>query len=201
MSHPIQCKCGRLKGSVANVKITNRVKCYCRDCQAFAHFLGKESEILDRLGGTDIVQMLPKNISFIQGTEVLACMRLTETGLLRWYTTCCNTPIGNTLPDYRMSFIGLVHNCLESSEVKLDNSFGASFVPVNTKYAKEPLKPNSVGLLVTIARNITRILKARIDGSYKQTPFFVVDSGDSMVNPKILNHQEYEDIMNNLKVQ
>lgn len=43
------------------------------------------------------------------------------------------------------------------------------------------------------------MLKARI--SYKQTPFFVVDSGDSMVNPKILNHQEYEDIMNNLKVQ
>lgn len=198
MSHPIQCKCGFLKGTIANVKNANRVKCYCRDCQAFAHFLGEETDILDQLGGTDIVQMLPKNISFTQGTEVLACMRLTETGLLRWYTTCCNTPIGNTLPDYRMSFIGLVHNCLESSEVTLDNSFGASFTLVNTEHARETLESNPIGLIVIIARNIMRMFKARIDGSYKQTPFFLVDSGTPLVSPKILNNQEYDDVMSNV---
>ncbi|MFG6094203.1 DUF6151 family protein [Leptothoe sp. ISB3NOV94-8A] len=195
MSHPIQCQCGCLKGTVDDVTHANRVICYCQDCQAFAHFLGKGSEILDRHGGTDIVQTLPKNISFTQGTEVLACVRLTETGLLRWYTTCCNTPIGNTLPIYKMSFIGLVHNCLESSEITLDNAFGATCIPVNTTYSKGEIKSNPVDLIVTIIRNVTRIFRARIDGSYKQTPFFLVDSGIPIVSPKILSCQEYEDIM------
>ncbi|NEQ46726.1 MAG: hypothetical protein F6K00_25535 [Leptolyngbya sp. SIOISBB] len=195
MSHPIQCKCGCLKGSVADVKTANRVVCYCRDCQAFAHFLGNSGDILDRHGGTDIVQTLPKNISFTQGTEVLACMRLTETGLLRWYTTCCKTPIGNTLPSHKMSFVGLVHNCLESSEITLNDSFGSARIYVHTKYAKGESKPKSAGLMATVIRNLARVLRARIDGTYKQTPFFWVDSGVPIVSPKILSHQEYQDVM------
>ena len=200
MSHPIQCKCGRLRGSVANVKAVNRVKCYCPDCQAFAHFLGKGSETLDPYGGTNIVQMLPKNMVFTQGTEVLACMRLTEAGLLRWYTTCCNTPIGNTLPSSKMSFIGLIHNCLDASPERfssesLDNSFGTACIPVHTQYAKGELQPKPLGFVVTILRNITRMLRARIDGSYKQTPFFSTDTDTPIVTPKILSRQEYEDVV------
>ena len=195
MSHPIQCKCGCLRGSVAGVKTTNRVVCYCRDCQAFAHFLGNSGDILDSHGGTDIVQTLPKNISFTQGTEVLACMRLTETGLLRWYTTCCKTPIGNTLPSHKMSFVGLIHNCLESSEIPLNDSFGSARIYVHTKYAKGEPKPKSVGLMATVIRNLARVLRARIDGTYKQTPFFWVDSGVPIVSPKVLSHQEYQDVM------
>ncbi|MGD1857210.1 MAG: DUF6151 family protein [Leptolyngbyaceae cyanobacterium] len=193
MSHPIQCKCGNLQGHVADPKAANRVTCYCRDCQAFAHFLG--GEILDYQGGTDIVQTLPKNISFTQGTDALACMRLTEAGLLRWYTTCCNTPIGNTLPSYKLSFIGLVHNCLESSETTLDNSFGTVSTRVNTEHAKGALESKPTDLISTVLRNMFRVLRARIDGSYKYTPFFSADSGSPVVSPKILSPQEYEDIM------
>ncbi|MDJ1185153.1 DUF6151 family protein [Roseofilum casamattae] len=198
MSHPIQCRCGRLQGSVADVKTANRVVCYCQDCQAFAHFLGRSSEILDRYGGTDIVQTLPKHVSFTQGTEVLACMRLTETGLLRWYTSCCNTPIGNTLPSYKMSFVGLVHNCLESSDVTLDNSFGPVCSHVHAKYAKGEPKPKQVGFTAAIARNMARILKARIDGSYKQTPFFSADSEMPAASPTLLSDREYKEIMSAL---
>lgn len=198
MSHPIRCRCGCLQGSVANVNRANRVICYCRDCQAFAHFLGRSSEILDHQGGTDIIQTLPKNVSFTQGTEVLACMRLTETGLLRWYTSCCKTPIGNTLPSYKMSFVGLVHNCLESSEVTLDNSFGRVCSQVHTQYAKGEPKPKPAGLMATIARNMARIWRARIDGSYKQTPFFSADSEMPTVSPKVLSDQEYQDVMNQI---
>ena len=132
MSHPIQCQCGRLKGELLNLKKTHRIKCYCKDCQAFAHFLGKGSDVLDSQGGTDIVQTQPKYIAFSEGLENLACMKLSETGLLRWYASCCNTPIGNTLPDHKMSFIGLVHNSLESSETSLDNAFGKISCHVNT---------------------------------------------------------------------
>jgi hypothetical protein len=85
-----------LKGFVEIPQNANRGVCYCKDCQAFAHFLGKDGETLDERGGTDVTQVLPKNIAFTQGTEILACIRLTEKGLLRWYAGCCNTPVVNT---------------------------------------------------------------------------------------------------------
>jgi Family of unknown function (DUF6151) len=62
--------------------------------------------ILDVHGATDVIQTSPAQLTLTQGQEFLACMRLTEKGLLRWYAACCSTPIGNTLPNYRMSFVG-----------------------------------------------------------------------------------------------
>lgn len=196
MTYPIQCQCGKVQGVVHPPKNINRVICYCRDCQAFAHFLGRSTEILDPQGGTEIVQMLPKHLSFDQGGEYLGCMRLTEAGLLRWYTTCCNTPIGNTLPSHRMSFIGVVHNCLESSDVKLDELCTSESAHVNTTGAKGDPQPKPTGQVKTIIRNLLMILKARIDGSYQQTPFFEVDSGLPINPPNILSSQEYEELMN-----
>src|ERR1700760_285054 len=75
-----------------------------------------EHETLDARGGSDIVQVLPKNVTFLQGVNSLACMRLTDKGMVRWYASCCKTPIGNTLADYKISFIGLLHDCLESED-------------------------------------------------------------------------------------
>lgn len=196
MTYSIQCKCGSVRGTIDLPASIHRVTCYCRDCQAFAHFLGNSGDILDHQGGTDIVQTLPKTISFAQGTEYLACMRLTESGLLRWYTTCCNTPVGNTLPSHRMSFIGVVHNFLESPDVKLGDICTSDSVQVNTADAKGDPKPKQAGQVKTIIYNLLMILKARIDGSYKQTPFFEVESGRPVVPPKILGSQEYEDLMN-----
>jgi len=116
MQHPLRCRCGTVSGWVKEPRSANRVVCYCKDCQAFAYFLGQENQILDERGGSDVIQILPKNLSFTQGIEALKCMRLTEKGLLRWYASCCNTPIGNTLANYKISFIGLVHSCLENSD-------------------------------------------------------------------------------------
>src|SRR5262245_19575480 len=105
MSHPLHCRCGTIKRSINDPRSANHAICYCRDCQAFAHFLGREKDILDERVGSDIVQILPKNLAFTQGSEALACMRLTPQGMLRWYAGCCNTPIGNTLATPKLSFI------------------------------------------------------------------------------------------------
>lgn len=39
MNHPLQCQCGTLKGYVSPPDMAIRGVCYCKDCQAFAHFL------------------------------------------------------------------------------------------------------------------------------------------------------------------
>ncbi len=196
--HPLQCRCGTLKGRVAEPGSVNRGVCYCRDCQAFAHFLGEGSEILDELGGTEVMQTLPKHVTFEQGVDALACMRLTEKGLLRWYANCCNTPIGNTLPNYKFSFVGLVPSCLRVAGTNLDGSFGPIRMRVNTKSARQDPKPKQAGTLATIARFGAQLAKARIDGSYRITPFFDAANGTPVVTPRVLSPEEHAAILKTL---
>jgi hypothetical protein len=188
MQHPLQCRCGTIKGWVSDTQSANRVVCYCRDCQAFARFLGRESETLDAQGGSDVVQTLPKNVTFTQGTEALACMRLYDKGMVRWYAGCCKTPIGNTLENYKISFIGLLHNCLETPEHPLQNSFGAVRAYANPQGANGELKPKATGMGATLWWVIKTILKARVNGDYKRTPFF--RDGKPIATPRVLSSAE-----------
>jgi hypothetical protein len=74
---------------------------------------------------------------------------------------------------------------------------------VNTKYAilrgrgsaNGGDKPKSTGLLSGTLRVIGMMLKARLDGSYKRTPFFVLESGVPIVTPKVLSNVELKDII------
>jgi hypothetical protein len=194
MNHPLQCRCGTLKGYVVRSAGVNRCVCYCRDCQAFAHFLGRPGEILDAQGGTEVIQIRPANVIFTQGREALACMRLTEKGLLRWYAACCNTPIGNTLPGIRVSYVGLVHSCLDGGG-SLGDSFGPVRAHVNTTSAKGGVNSNAIGMMSVILRFIAMVARARIDGSYRRTPFFSADTGAPIVNPRVLSPGERERVM------
>jgi hypothetical protein len=195
MTHPIQCRCGKLKGYVSRSHGANRCVCYCRDCQAFAHFLGHAGEILDSNGGTDVIQTRAANVVFTEGREALACMRLTPNGLLRWYSTCCNTPVGNTLVNSKISFVGLVHNCLEGTGPTLDDSFGPVRAHVNTGSAKGGVKSSPLTLAAVILRFIAMVAGARMDGSYKRSPFFAADTGAPIVAPKVLSPGERETLM------
>jgi sRNA-binding protein len=83
------------------------VVCYCDDCQAFAHALGCADRVLDANGATEIFQISPARVEFSAGRERLACLRLRRAAL-RWYTSCCRTPVGNTLASRQVPFVGLV---------------------------------------------------------------------------------------------
>ena len=125
MQHPLQCRCGTIKGWVSDTENANRAVCYCRDCQAFARFLGQESETLDAQGGSDIVQTLPKNVTFLQGADALACMRLTQKGN--------GSLVCRLLQNAYWQHVGKLQNLLhrpvaqllEAPEHPLQDSFGA----------------------------------------------------------------------------
>ncbi len=188
MQHPLQCRCGTIKGWVSDPQSANRVVCYCRDCQAFARFLGQASETLDSQGGSDVVQTLPKNVTFTQGADALACLRLSEKGMVRWYAGCCKTPIGNTLENYKISFVGLLHNCLEAPGHSLQESFGAVRTYANPQGAFGNPKPKAVGMFTTIWWFTKTILKARVNGDYKSTPFF--QGAKPVADPHVLSSAE-----------
>lgn len=189
MKHPLSCTCGTLKGVVRRGK--GRGVCYCRDCQAFARFLGTPAEILDASGGTDVVATLAAHVTIAEGHQALACMSLGPRGLLRWYARCCNTPIGNTLRDHRLPYVGLVHSCLDRTGRNLDDAFGPARMRVNTDGAIGIPKPEATPLraALAMARIGTAIAAARISGGYRQTPFFDA-SGEPIVQPTVLTREE-----------
>ncbi|WP_394236789.1 DUF6151 family protein [Pseudomonas anguilliseptica] len=187
--HPIQCQCGAVRGQVDSIGICNRLICYCPDCRAFAHFLGKAPFVLDNQGGTEIVQVAQPHLRFCQGEELLAAVRLSEAGMLRWYAACCATPIGNTMANRKTSFIGLIHTCLDRQ--KMDKDFGANIAVLNTETALGQPKPKQRGLFGIIARFIWIVATNRISGRYKKSPLFN-SSGVPRVIPKILEHDELE---------
>jgi hypothetical protein len=192
----VRCACGAVKGEVQPSRNVNRGSCYCKDCQAFAHFLGRADEILDAHGGTEVVQIASRHVRFTAGEENLACMRLTSKGLLRWYTTCCNTAIGNTLANPKLSFAGLVHTCLRANDsVSLDAAFGPPRLRVNTNSAKGDPKPKEKHLFGAIARLARMMLWARVSGGYRRSPFFASD-GRPLARPRVLTQAELMNVRN-----
>ncbi len=185
--HRIQCKCGAVSGQLGGKGTSNRVVCYCTDCRAFADFLGCPSEVLDAQGGTEIVQVAQPRLTFSQGKEHLAAVRLSEKGLVRWYAACCKTPIGNTPINPKVPFIGLVHSSLDHS--RMDADFGKSVAKVNTDTATGEPKPKSNGLFVSILRFLWIVLSTRVNGRYRKSELFN-ESGAPIVRPTVLTAEE-----------
>jgi len=195
MNHSLRCQCGTLQGTISHTESVCRGVCYCKDCQAYAHFLGKVDEVLDEMGGSDVVATLQRYVTFTQGLEQLACMSLSERGMLRWYASCCNTPIGNTSRDFKVSHVGLLHNCLRDSSTSLDSAFGPVRMRVGMKSAKGTPKPMGASTTISILRFMGRLIRARLNGSYKITPFFDPETGTPRVSPKVLTPNERAGLM------
>ena len=190
MNYPLRCKCGVVEGYVASPRIAARGVCYCKDCQAFARFLGASERILNSQGGTDIIATVPRHVHFVAGAEQLRCMRLSDKGLLRWYATCCRTPIGNTPPDARLPYVGLVRSCLPGSSNELDEVFGPSRMSLNTASANGQVSPTRIANLKGLLKVIRNVLGARLSGAFRDNPFFRSGSGEPISMPETLKLHE-----------
>ncbi|MCE2596436.1 DUF6151 family protein [Motilimonas cestriensis] len=185
--HSIQCQCGSVRGQLEGSGVHNRLICHCTDCQAFAKFLGKAAEVLDPQGGTEIVQVAQPRLRFLHGEDRLSAVRLSEKGMVRWYASCCNTPIGNTMANPKISFIGLIHSSLDHAQ--MDKDFGTNIAILNTDTALGEIKPKQRGLIGVITRFIWLLVTMCISGRYKNSPLFNA-SGSPRVVPSILTSRE-----------
>jgi hypothetical protein len=189
MNMRLRCRCGKLQGEVDARRVAARAVCYCKDCQAFARFLKAEDAVLDAAGGTEVEAALPAAVRFTAGLENLACMSLSPKGIYRWYASCCNTPVGNTPRDPKMSYVGLVRTCLDAPAGELDRALGRSRFTVNTGSANAPVKATPVRAALGVARIGATLLKARLGGGYRVNPFFDA-SGAPVRSPRVLTPEE-----------
>jgi hypothetical protein len=162
----LRCRCGEVAGVVTNAspRTVNRVVCYCDDCQAFVHQLGR-ADLLNTQGGSDIVQVAPASLTFVKGQERIAGVRLTPKGLFRYHTTCCNTPVGNTLSP-AIPFVGILVRAFGTDRQRTDQVFGAPGGEIFGKCAiGQPPAGSSPGLnLPLLLRAIAKVLGWRTDG-------------------------------------
>jgi hypothetical protein len=108
------CACGEVAGwlAMAGPQHGDHVVCHCTDCQRFAYHLGAGARVLDAAGGTSLYQSRCARMRLRNGRNRLACIHLTEKPTLRWYATCCNTPMFNTYANGRIPYVTtLVANC------------------------------------------------------------------------------------------
>ncbi|MFT3907329.1 MAG: DUF6151 family protein [Steroidobacteraceae bacterium] len=187
-NHPLNCHCGHLQGQLTPGRAVRAV-CYCRDCQAFARFLGHEDQVLDANNGTEVIATLPRHVQFTAGLDALACMSLSPRGLLRWYASCCRTPIGNTPRDARMPYIGVIHTCLGGRSA-LAERFGPVTMAVNRQGARTPVPATPLGIVCGLAKVMSAALPERFTGRYRDTPFFSGEPPTPIRVPEVLTREQ-----------
>jgi hypothetical protein len=186
---PVRCKCGALRGVARAVspKTANRSLCYCHDCRAFAHWLGRE-DLVDARGAVEIVQVARARLEISDGLERVRCLRLSDKGMHRWYADCCKTPLGNTIP--RIPFIGVARATLEIPLERSDEMLGAILV-AHVGSAVGGARRGE-GMSVRSALHITRLLASwTLRGLGHPTPLFSRENRPT-VTPQILTAAERE---------
>lgn len=158
---PIACACGAVTGTLHDPSAHNAVACACRDCQAYARWLG--TAVTDPRGATPILQVTPSQVELTGGHAHLAAVRLSPSGLMRWYAACCRTPIGNSLPMERPVFIGVVGPCLPPGATRAAR-------PINLASARPPARDRLADVIPAILGGLRVVLLALITGR-RSSPF------------------------------
>lgn len=133
------CKCGKVYASVSSLEKSPplRLVCYCKDCRGYFETLNRMASldprtksspspaVLDNWGGVDWTTIYPRDITVIQGQDLLATVKIREASVMRQlYSTCCYTPM------FRFGNLGVLANSSileptdsESQDTELPVSF------------------------------------------------------------------------------
>ncbi len=185
ISMNIQCTCGNFQAKLkAFPKNTpGRLKCYCDDCQKYLHYLNR-ADLLDENAGTEIIPAYPADIEIVKGNELLKCVRLSSKGMFRFYTSCCQSPVGNTSPN--RAWVGILRNMYPREVEKILGTIRSSIMG---KFAKgtppqgTPEKFDLKGFSIVMPFMLKGVLLRKANPS----PFFQKDGTTAVVLPHVIS--------------
>lgn len=187
----VSCPCGSVKGTLRGVSpsTVQHLVCHCVDCRTAVRHLGRD-ELLTEHGGVQIVQASPARLTIEAGHSHIALLRLSPKGLLRWYSSCCNTPLANMVDHDKLPFVGVPRvNLPADADAHLGPSSGIQGAQATTEASKLPAHVHNtlpVGLQVKTA---WRLGAAWLRGEARPSPFHNED-GSFIVAATVLTKQE-----------
>lgn len=183
---PLRCRCGAMKGTL-EVGLGMHGVCYCDDCQAYAHALGR-ADVLNERGGSELWQTRPTYVKLTEGREHLRCLRLSDKGMFRFHAGCCSTPVGNTMTNPRVPFVGVSRAFID--HVGIDELLGPA-TGAQGRFAIGGVPPGvaPTATLGNIARIVAFLARSFVARAHKPTPFFD-DAGKPVVVPRVLTKSE-----------
>jgi hypothetical protein len=123
-----------------------------------------------------------------QGVERLRSLRLHGKGMIRWYTECCRSPLGNTM-SMRVPFVGLP--TVVFAERPHESVIGKA-VGANAKSAISP-PPGDAYQVISVRWALgaaTQLFGWWIRGKGTPTPYFDPSTGAPRVAPTVLSAEE-----------
>jgi hypothetical protein len=187
---PVRCQCGAIQGTLHNVSpsTTQHLTCHCDDCRTFIRHIGRADDLLTAHGGITVVQTSPPCLTIEQGIEHVGCIRLSPKGLLRWYATCCNTPLANMLDKPGLPFIGVQRCTLpDDAESILGPSTG-----IQGRFAtgdRSTLQAHNTAPMVVFVRTAYRLGVNVLRGQARPSPFHKPD-GSFITTPTVLSKDQ-----------
>jgi Family of unknown function (DUF6151) len=170
---PFACACGEVAGWIARAGPTegDHVICHCTDCQYFATHLAAGRRVLDAAGGTSLFQSRCARMHLSSGRDKLACIHLTEKPTLRWYATCCSTPMFNTYANGRVPYLStLTANC---DRARRDGLLGPAIGHLFTKDAiADPGDVPRMSMAKLMRRFFRRLLQDLASGDRRRSALF-----------------------------
>ena len=188
----LRCRCNHVRGVAREVTPFSgfRFVCYCKDCQAFARFLDRP-DVLDAAGGTDIFQLAPARVKLTEGTDAIRCISLSKR-VLRWYTECCRSPIGNTAADPRFPIVAIIHSFMDHEGQLRDEGLGTRLCRIYERSATGPLPADAPPppSLRVFGQRASKLLGWWVRGLNRPTPFFDDRTKAPRAVPRVLTESE-----------
>ncbi|SMX37644.1 DUF6151 family protein [Octadecabacter ascidiaceicola] len=178
---PFSCDCGGVTGTLSDIspKAGSHAQCHCDDCRRAIVWLGHDDPGPD---GVCYFQTAPNRVTFAKGEDSLAVFTWKSEKLLRWYASCCNTPLFNTMSTPKIAFASLL-----VSRTQDTSPFGP--IKGHAFISKPNGKTGHTGLGDFIWGMLKRTTHARVTGKWRETPFFNAD-GMPAASVQTLSHED-----------
>jgi hypothetical protein len=167
------CACGQVAGVLFDVGPGkgDHIVCHCRDCQNFTRYLGAADRVLQSHGGTDLYQGRCAKMRLSQGADRLACLHLTDAPTLRWYASCCRTPMFNTYANGRVPYLTAVLANFDPDQANaaLGPAIGHLFLPDDL--GDVPGMPR-MAMATLMRRFFGRLVRDLVSGDRRRSPLF-----------------------------
>lgn len=183
------CDCGTVTGTLRVASGEgDHVVCHCTDCQNLTHHLG-HAQLLDAHGGTALYQTRCARMRIDSGRDRLACLHLTDAPTLRWYASCCRTPLFNTFRNGRLPFITILIAACDPA--RREETFGA---PRGHLFTQDAIGDAShlprMGTPTLMRRFFVRAIKDIVSGDRRKAALFDAATLEPVAIPHRLTGEE-----------